>query len=67
MIIESVGMDRTFMKLVAKILPSMEYHICTGYRVSRESYSSAKKDYTGIGQGNQFSREIYKIKSGVII
>ena len=49
MIVELVGVDRAFMKLVAKILLSIEHHICIGYRVSRESYGNAKENYAETG------------------
>ena len=66
-IVESVGVDRVFIKLVARTLPSVKYYIYTGYGVSRESYGRAVEKYAGTGQGNQFSGESCKVKLGIII
>jgi len=67
MIVESVRVDRVFMKLVARTLPSVKHYIYTGYGVSRESYGRAVEKYVGTGQGNQFLGESCKVKLEIII
>ena len=37
---ELVRVEREPAILFAKILPVMEYHICTSYRISKDSYGS---------------------------
>ena len=49
-------------KLIAKIIPNFEYHICTSYRVSAKYYGGQKDKLGGTGQGNvlsgTFSRDV---------
>ena len=54
-------------KLIAKILPSFEYYMCTGFGISSNYYRGKKNYYRGIGQGNLFSGKACKDKSCKII
>ena len=52
---ESIRIDRLGIKLIAKILPRFEHHICTSFGISEQCYGRKIKRLGGIGQGNQFS------------
>ena len=45
-------------KLIAKLLPMMKYHICTAYRVSQEYYGGENDKIAGMGQGYIVSSNI---------
>ena len=49
------------------VLPSLQYFIYTRYSISKELYYSRADQYRGIGQGNLFASESYKVKSYLII
>jgi len=47
---ESVGVNQNVCRLFAKVLLSFTHHICSGYRISKDSYGSKKEHYAGAGQ-----------------
>ena len=55
MVEESVGVDRSRVKLIAKVLPVLNHHVCTGFGISKQYYGDSKQKMGGTGQGNCFS------------
>ena len=55
---EAVGVNREASKVFAKILPIMNYHICTDYGVSEKYYGGKLEKLGGTGQGNSVSGAI---------
>ena len=46
---ESVGMGRNIIKLILKIIPNFEYHICISFGVSTKYYRGLKDNLRGSG------------------
>jgi len=59
-LLESTGINRQVTRLFAKILPSFNHHICSGFSISKQSYRSPSNHYSSIGQGNSLSGESCK-------
>ena len=64
---EAVGRDRNAMLIFTKILPIQQQYICTGYRISEKWYGGVSAKLVGTGQGNNFSGELCKDTSCLII
>lgn len=52
---EALGIERQLMMLFEKILPIMQHHMSTSYRISAESYGGSDNKLYGTGQGNSLS------------
>ena len=63
---ESVGHNRSDIKLYTKIMPNFEYYVSTGYRVSNTFYGGSK-ELAGTGQENKFSGNMCRDISYLII
>ena len=55
------------MKLIAKLLPIIEYHICTSFEASKAYYRGLFNLKGGTGQGIKLSGNMYRDKSCFII
>ena len=40
LVLESVGVNRLVIRIVAKVLSRFSYHICTGFGISKDYYGS---------------------------
>ena len=49
---ESVVVDRKYIKLIAKVLPIINYYVYISFRISKQSYSSKEEEMASIEQGN---------------
>ena len=67
MIEESFGIDRKGIKLIIKVIPIIQHHIYTIFRISTNYYRGPADPYTGTGQGNITSGDIYRDKSCFVI
>jgi len=63
---ESVGVQRYAIKVFQKVLPIMNYHICTDFGVSKNYYSYKREKLEGTGQGNLLSGAICRDTSYII-
>jgi len=63
---ESVGRNQNAMKLFTTIMPKMQRHVSTAYRVSDRFYGG-DIDLAGTGQGNKLSGDICRDISCLII
>ena len=64
---ESVGRQRSAMKLFTKMMPRFKHYISTGYGVSKEHYGGNELKLAGTGQGNKFSGDMCRDVSCIII
>ena len=64
---ESVGRNRSAMKLYTKIMPRFKHFISTGYGVSTDFYGGNEMVLAGTGQGNKFSGDMCRDVSCIII
>jgi len=55
------------MKLIIKVMPNLKHFISTEYKISNEYYKGEEMKLAGTGQGNKFSRDIYRDISYLII
>ena len=55
---DSIGVKRELAKLFAKIMPIMNHHICTSFRISKELYGGVTYKLGETGQGNFVSSTI---------
>ena len=55
------------MRLIAKIILAFNYHICSGFGISQQSYRSPSEHYGGTRQGNLPSGKVCKVQSCYII
>ena len=55
---ESVGVERLPIKLFSKLIPMMEYHICTSFGASLEFYRGLNESQGRTGQGHILSINI---------
>ena len=63
---ESVGVEKEPAMLFAKILPVMEHHICTSYRISKDLYGSKTYKLGGTDQVNSVLGSICRDTSCII-
>ena len=49
---ELVGVDRKYIKLIAKVLPIRNHYIYTSYGISKQSYGGKEEEIARTGQGN---------------
>jgi hypothetical protein len=64
---ESVGKDRSAMKLIAKVIPNWRHYVCTGFGASSTYYGGEEDKLAGTGQGNRFSGDVCRDLSCLII
>ena len=64
---EVVGIDRKVIKLITKVLPRIEYFVCTKFGISEQRYGLENDQYMGTGQGNVTLVNICRDKSYFII
>ena len=55
MIEEAIGVQWEASKIFAKVLPIMNYYVCTDFRISKTAYRSTWEKLGGTGQGNSVS------------
>ena len=55
---ESVGRDRSAIKLITKIIPNWQHYARTGFGISNAYYSGEYDRLAGTGQGNRFSSNV---------
>jgi len=67
MIEESININRKGIKLIMKVIPKIEHHICTAFRISDKYYSRPADPHARTGQGNIISGDICRDKSCYII
>ena len=53
-------------KLFIKLLPAIEHHICTSYRVSKEFYGRVNEKQAEIGQGHMLLVNMCRVTSCII-
>jgi len=46
---ESISIDRKGIKLIIKVLPIIEHHICAAFRISKRSYGGEFDPHASIG------------------
>jgi len=64
---EAVGSNYHAMKLFTKVMPNFQYYICISYGLSNWFYRGESYKLARTGQGNKFSRNIYRDISYLII
>ena len=64
---ESVGKDRSAMKLIAKVIPNWRHYVCTRFGASSTYYGGEEDKLAGTGQGNRFSGDVCRDLSCLII
>ena len=60
---ELVGVNRRVIKLIMKVIPCIEYHICTGYSNSNQIYGGEQNQIRETGEGNITSSYGYRDSS----
>ena len=64
---ELVGVNRKVIKLIMKVIPIMNYYMCTSFGISKASYGSKAKPQARTGQGNITSGNVCRDKSCYVI
>ena len=64
---EPIKIERKPMQLIVKVLPIMEYHICTSFGASSEFHRRINNKQAGIGQGHITSVNICRDISYLVI
>ena len=64
---ESIGKDRSAMKVITKVIPKWRHFICTGFGISAMYYGGVNNILAGTGQGNRFSGDVCRDLSCLII
>ena len=63
---ESVRVKRKAIKLITKLLPVIEYHLCTSYGASSNYHGGCNNKQVGTGQGHVVSVNIYRDSTCII-
>ena len=64
---ESVGRNRSAMKLFTKLMPNFNRHVSAGYGISKEYCEGEEEKLEGTGQGNKFSGDMCRDVSCLIM